>query len=248
MGYNTFAELARQTYVDIARTHFTLPGKKQTTSRIATITGLSRKEVARLEQASDENKLLETTNINRAARVISGWVNDPEFKNEQGNIKDLPFEGADSSFSTLVKKYSGDITPRTIADELARTNAIETTDKGFLRLKQRAYIPENTDTEILNLLGEDVADLIKTISHNLSSDREKRFYQRKVIYNNIPKEYVDTLRNDISIKAQHSLEELNSILSKYDRDVNPDISGSSKNKLGVGIYYFEEELVENDEN
>ena len=49
VAYDEFAELARRTYVDVAERDFTLHGRKQTASRISVITGLNRKEVARLQ-------------------------------------------------------------------------------------------------------------------------------------------------------------------------------------------------------
>ena len=49
VAYDEFAELARRTYVDVAERDFTLQGRKQTASRISVITGLNRKEVARLQ-------------------------------------------------------------------------------------------------------------------------------------------------------------------------------------------------------
>ena len=49
--YQAFAELAKQSYVAVAEEDFTLQGRKQTQSRIALLTGLTRKEVNRIKQA-----------------------------------------------------------------------------------------------------------------------------------------------------------------------------------------------------
>jgi Family of unknown function (DUF6502) len=46
--YETFADLARWVYVDGAYKEFALANRKQSTSRVSVITGLNRKEVARL--------------------------------------------------------------------------------------------------------------------------------------------------------------------------------------------------------
>ena len=42
-------ELVRQTYVDVAYESYSIPGQEMTFSRVAVLTGLSRKEVVRLK-------------------------------------------------------------------------------------------------------------------------------------------------------------------------------------------------------
>ena len=43
--HQTLAEWAKQAYVEVAKNEFGIDGKKQTVSRIAILTGLTRKEV-----------------------------------------------------------------------------------------------------------------------------------------------------------------------------------------------------------
>ena len=47
-----FQELARKVFVDVAYEEFALTGRTQSASRVAVITGLSRKEVARFKYVS----------------------------------------------------------------------------------------------------------------------------------------------------------------------------------------------------
>lgn len=48
--YATFDQIARQVFVEVADKDFTLKGRKQTVSRVALVTGLSRKEVLRIKR------------------------------------------------------------------------------------------------------------------------------------------------------------------------------------------------------
>ena len=48
VSHRTFAELAKVAYVEVANAEFGIVGKKQTVSRIAILSGLTRKEVQRL--------------------------------------------------------------------------------------------------------------------------------------------------------------------------------------------------------
>ncbi len=238
VGYEAFSEIAKRVYVDVARAEFAIPGKKQTTSRISTITGLSRKEVSRVAGLPALSEVLRETGINRAARVISGWVRDPAYHDANGEPADLPFEGEVGSFMALVKQFSGDITARTIADELTRIGAITVTGNGAIRLETRAYIPSGNELEKLDILGTDVADLIRTIDHNLLSEADWRLFQRKVIYRNLPAEVMAGLRTGLASQAQACLEEMDRTIAGTSG--NGDHS-ARRYRAGVGIYYFEEE-------
>ncbi|MDZ4131399.1 MAG: DUF6502 family protein [Hydrogenophaga sp.] len=72
-----FEEMARQVYVDVALADFSLPDKKISASRVSILTGLNRKEVARLTAEPADGAADATTGrYNRAARVLTGWVRD----------------------------------------------------------------------------------------------------------------------------------------------------------------------------
>ncbi|MEN8205867.1 MAG: DUF6502 family protein [Pseudomonadota bacterium] len=48
MPFDSFAELAKRVYIDVAQKDYSLPGRKQSISRISTLTGIYRREVSRL--------------------------------------------------------------------------------------------------------------------------------------------------------------------------------------------------------
>lgn len=238
VSYNAFTELAKHLFYDVAKTDFAIPGKKQTASRISTMTGLSRKECTRLEGLASNADSLDTSGINRAARVISGWTRDKEFTNSQGNPSDLPFEGEEGSFSALVKRYSGDITARTIADELTRVGAIELTVDGLIHLNTRAYVSNASDLEKITILGTDVSDLIRTIEHNLVLP-DTPLLQRKVSYNYLPRESLTELNQELTDIAQNALEKMDTVLAKKAVNKKSAKKNMQYARAGIGIYYFE---------
>lgn len=238
--YAAFAEIARRVYVEVAEKDFALPGKQQTVSRISTITGLTRKEVARIQSAEAADPAAPAERFNRPARVIGGWVREKRYRDRRGRPADLPMEGESGSFSALVREFSGDIPPRAIADELARVGAIEILPDGRVRLLTRAYIPRGDQAEKIAILGTDVADLIRTIDHNLTCAPGEAYFQRRVSYDNIPRELLPELTKTLSRKAQSCLESLDRTLAAADRDRSPRVKGSGRVRTGVGIYYFEE--------
>ena len=245
VSYGTFAEIAKEVFTRVALQEFDIQGRKQSISRVAVITGLTRKAVKEAMGQPVEHTDDLGESYNRAARVIAGWRRDPEFQSPDGRPERLPFHGSVASFASLVKRYSGDMPARAVLDELKRIQAAAQAVDGRVELLVRAYLPSN-DTEMkLHILGTDVAHLIATIGHNLHSDPSQAHLQRKVAYDNLPQEALAPFRRMATEKAQALLETLDQHLSQQDRDNHPDIGGTGRYKAGVGIYYFEEPV--NDE-
>jgi len=246
MSFKAFSEVARHVFVEVGMRDMALPGKKQTVSRVSIITGLSRKEVQRQlaarTQTDDGRESHER--YNRAARVIAGWVRDGEFADSSGNPRALKNAGADSSFARLVKRYSGDVPPRAVLDELLNVGAVERGEQDEVKLLARAYVPRASERDKLDILGGDVADLIATIDHNLRQGVADPRFQRKVMYDNLPQDAIQEFRALSAGQSQALLEQLDKWLSQRDRDINPGASGGGRVRAGIGIYYFEEDLAD----
>lgn len=241
MALPAFVELAKRAYVDAALADFAIPGRKPSLSRAALLTGLTRKEVQRLMEASgslDGEALPE----NRAARVVAGWVRDAAFHDAKGEPAALPPDGEDASFAQLVRRYSGDVPPRAVLDELLRVGAAERAGDGTLRLVNRAYIPRASDTAKLEILGADASYLIAAVDHNLQGLQPSRF-QRKVMYDNLPAEAAEAFRHLAAQEAQALIERLDAWLSRHDRDTTPAVTGSGRVRAGLGIFAIEEQIT-----
>ena len=246
MSFKAFLDIAKRAYVEVAANEFHIPGKKQSVSRIALLSGLTRKDVQRLLEAPAANDSDAGERYNRAARVVAGWVRDKDFSDADGQPLALPQDGAKTSFAELVRRYSGDIPPRAVLDELLRVGTVEKLPDGHIRLVARAYIPRTSDRDKLAILGSDVSDLIDTIDHNLHRADEPRF-QRKLMYDNLSREAAAKFRELSAARAQGLMEYLDSWLSQHDRDVNPAAEGTGRVRAGLGVFYFEENLEANGE-
>lgn len=240
MSYGTFADLARWVYVDVAMQEFTIEGRKQSTSRVSVLTGLSRKEVKRMQGIRRPDDSHQDEKYNRAARIIAAWRREPEFQDTNGEPSPLSISGPRASFSDIVRRFSGDVPVRAVLDELLRIGAVQELDDGNIALLKKAYIPEDSATEKIHILGTDVGHLVATIGHNLNADRRKARFQRKVSYDNLPDEALPVFRKLSSRRAQTLLEHLDRWLAANDRDTNPSVAGTGRNVAGLGIYYFEE--------
>lgn len=247
VSYATFAELAKWVFVDVATEEFAIPGRKQSVSRVAVITGLTRKEVTRVQQLPRPDDSEATEQYNRAARVIGGWLRDPDF-NVGDEPAELPFEDDPDSFSELVRRHSGDVPARAILDELLRVGAVERQGDGPIRLITRAYIPHSSELNKLTIVGRDAAALLATMDHNLDPNRGAPRFQRTVAYDNLPDEALPPFRELSGEQAQALLEQLNRWLAERDRDSNPTVKGTGRNRAGLGIFYFEEPVRDEEPN
>ena len=247
VAHATLTNWLKQLYIDTAATDFTLPGRKQSISRIATLTGINRKEVKRImdQPPGDDNHHVRH---NRAARVIHGWLADPEFVTSGGEPRKLELNSGTGDFATLVKRHSGDIPVRAILDELLRAGIVKQTRENKLALVQQAYIPCQSDEDMLFLAGDSVHDLLETIDHNLAAAGKHSRLQLSVAYDNLPKEAVASFRQLSRDQATALLIEMDKFLSQQDRDRNPDVQGSGRYRAGLGIYYFEERNDESHES
>jgi len=246
VSFGVFSELAKQVYVQVADNDFRIPGRKQTTSRVAVLTGLTRKEVARLRgKGAPSGEDVLDARYNRAARVISGWLQDGDFQDADGGAADLPLEG-DGGFEALVRRYSGDMPARAVLDELERVGAVEQAPDGSIRLLQRAYVPDADTEQKLQILGTDTRDLIATIDHNLDrGDAEARF-QRKVVYDNVPEEFVGAFRHLVAQRGVALLQEFDEWLAQRDRDRSPGVGGTGQVRLGLGLHLIEDRDAQGD--
>jgi len=237
MAHGSFAELSRKVFVDEGFEHLERSGKRPTVSSVSALTGLSRKEVKRLREDLAPTSTDTAQRYSRAIRVISGWINDPQFQDEQGDPAILQFEGEPASFTTLVKAYSGDIPPAAMLSLLERSRNVSNVE-GDIQLIERAYIPMSTPLETIQILGADVSELIATIGHNIEASPNHRLFQRKVSNVSVRSDALAEFRELSNAKSQQLLEEYHAWLS--DHQVDEDAEDSEKaSYVAVGIYYAE---------
>ncbi|MGD8591075.1 MAG: DUF6502 family protein [Chromatiales bacterium] len=241
LTYGDFADLSKWVFMDVAAKEFGIPGRKQSISRVSVITGLTRKEVSRLQKITTPDDSAIAHQYNRAARVISGWLRDKHFHDKKGRPADLYIDTGKNNFSDLVKKHSGDIPPRAILDELLRVGTVAMDEDGQIHLLSDGFVPRTGEKDKLHILGTDVQFLLSTIDYNLRQNSQTPRFQRKVAYNNLPVEALTEFRELSAEKAQALLIELDRFLSKYDRDLNPKVKGTGRKEAGLGIYYFEQD-------
>lgn len=235
LSCDEFAELARRTYVDVAQRDFALQGRKQTASRISVITGLNRKEVARLQALNalgDPAAAALAHTMNRAAKVVVAWQH--AHATPSGEAVALDAE----QFAALVRQHSGDMPARAVLDELRHVGAVTVTDDGHYQLAREGYVPQATDGRKISLLGQHAAGLLGAIEHNLTHPPEQAYLQQRVFADHIAAERVDAVRAGLRETGLRSLAAARELLIANDAGDAPPMPGARR--VSLGIYYFEE--------
>ena len=230
----SFEELVRKTYVEEAFTAGIKNNQKTTISSVSAQTGLSRKEVKRLNELEQTGSADIEQKYNRAIRVISGWVNDKRFIDSRGKTRVLALNDDNGSFAELVKLYSGDITPKAMLELLLNAECVKI-EKSKVHLIKHAYVPGKDSTEIIRILGSDTNELLNTIDYNLVDGANNKRFQRKVSSALLNSNAIEEFKNLSNTKSQALLEQLDAWLTE--NEVKPDDENASY--VSLGIYFYE---------
>lgn len=241
ISHAEFVEMARHACVDVAFHDFELDGKKSTISRAAVITGMSRKDVVRLRGIENRENSIERGPLNRASRVMAGWLTDADFQDANGHAKSLPIKGETGSFDALVRRYSGDISWGAVLDELIRVGAARFNDNDEVVPVSVGYIPQNDDYQKVSIFGDCATDILETLDHNLLTSQIQPRFQRSVSYNHLSPETIAEFEILVREKSDGLLLELNSWLAQRNVSPTEGVNSLSHQRAGVGIYFFKNE-------
>jgi len=255
ISFAEFAEIVKAVYVEIAVTDFKVAGKRGTKSRIAVITGLTRKEVSRVVENARKDSGESKSNLNRVARVLAGWHTDPDFIGPYGMPLEIRYEEGGISavnFSTLVRRYSGDMSPRSMLDELMRVGAVVETEPGWLKVLRRVYEPQTLAQDNFERVGEVVKNFIDTVDFNLQKKEAGKGRFERIVYSpeGIRDEDFPKFKNYVNERCQALLEEIDNWIARLDLpdDSKSQERAASKNvtHTGIGIYHYIERRDDKD--
>jgi hypothetical protein len=243
--YAELSEVIKTVYVSIAAHEFRVPGKKMSKARIAIVTGLTRKEVQRISEIDQKESLGLKTNLSRIGRVLSGWHTDPDFTGPYGMPLELRYDSdlaADATFVRLVQRYSGDMTPRAMLDELLRVGAVVETDQSWFKVVRREYVPHTLAPDFLERVGRGVHNFVHTIEMNMqkSGPGKGRFERTVRPDSGIRIQDLPLFDQYVRHKCQALLEDIDNWLTKLEKPNKNDTTIQT----GVGVYHF---VVEDDE-
>jgi hypothetical protein len=238
--WKEFAELSREAFVHTAFDEFGIRGRPTNVSRVALLTGLSRRDVRRVRQeVADAAGSSAEDSLNHASRVLSGWHQDPDFLEPDGRPRVLPAQGAGASFEALLRRYAGDIPGTALVKELVKSGSIERLDGGAYRVVRRYYMPRQMDGHAVLRAGSVLADLVSTVEHNLSRvPRDPSRFEGRAQNRYVDRRSLPAFRAFVEREAQGLLERVDDWMASNEADAAGD--GTQTVRLGVGVYAIQD--------
>jgi hypothetical protein len=238
VSYGEFSDSVRGAYIDIAKAELIPPGRPHSDARLGILTGISKEEVHRIRAMDEEDD--SEVGLNRIARALQGWCQDPAYLGPYGLPLEIPFEGEGISFEQLVKTYTDSTNPRALLDELLRVNAARETDDGYVRLINRTYVPTPLDPVGLERLGNVVNYFIDTVDFNLQKKKQGsgRFERYAITMEGLSPSKFTAFDELIREKGQELLEILDDWLGQNEIKGGHKLPPSESIRTGVGIFHF----------
>ncbi len=247
IGYREFTEIAKTAFVDIATKDYGLRGRPTNISRVAVMTGLTRKEVRRIRNkfaAGDATLILKSTPM---GVILHRWHSEPRFLTNDSIPRTLDFDGKDGSFSDLVRRFGGDIPPGAMRTELKRINAIKETEDGRLIVLKRNVSGLDVHDRLITGLAKVIYPAALTLAHNTkSNDNSETWVHRSTSTKYIRENDLSRIRRISSDRLAEFVESIDDLFVAYETLFESDRSHTSSRAVGIGVFYFEEDKSETD--
>lgn len=237
-SWKEFAELARTVFVEVATDEYGKRGRPANASRVAILTGLSRRDVARQRQLLTTEAPIPSAYMSRGSRVLSGWHQDAEFVDQTGAPLELAFDGSDGSFAALARRYAPDLPVVAMFKELAAAGAVARLPDGRVRALKRSYVPQPMAEDQVRLWGSVLHDVGTTLAHNLTRGDDLPRFERRAVNLRVDSRYLPVFRAFLEREGQAFLERVDDWLTAH--EIKGEAAASRTVRLGAGVYHLED--------
>lgn len=236
-----FSDTAKEVYVETAVRHFEADGRINK-SRIAILTGLTRKEVKNVIDRALATDNKERT-YSRPARVLTGWYSDPAFQGPYGIPLELPYESKeteDQSFVELVRRYSGDMAPRQMLNQLVESGSVVEVD-GRYKAVSRTYTHSTLSPDLIRRLGSVGYRVFSSAAKNIDLDDQGEGHFDRMVFadDGCTDNVIELFDEFIRARGQSFLEELDVWFS-----TRKELNKPTEERKETGLYmvhYVEDE-------
>jgi Family of unknown function (DUF6502) len=208
------------------------------TSRISATTGLTRREVTRLQQ---DSRLPVHHKPSAASEVFTRWVTDPKLRDIHGLPRALPRQDQQGGFDALAQSVTRDVHPRAILEELLRLELVRVDENnGLIALHQMAFVPRSDRERMAQYLGDNLGDHLQAAADNLLGDGRQHMEQA-VMADELSHESVEQVKDVISHVWQEMLAKLT---DEFTHLIEQDrIQGRKQDmRIRVGLYSFHQPM------
>ena len=240
-----FSDTAKEVYVETAVRHFEADGRINK-SRIAILTGLTRKEVKNVIDRALTIDYKERT-YSRPARVLTGWYSDPAFQGPYGIPLELSYESSEEeekSFVELVRRYSGDMAPRQMLNQLIASGAVVDVD-GRYKVLSRTFTHSTLSPALISRLGSVGYRVFSSAAKNIDLDDKGEGHFDRMVFadDGCTDEVIELFDEFIRSRGQSFLEEMDVWFSSRKEMNKP---GEERKETGLYMVHYVEDENEQD--
>lgn len=240
--WKDFAEVAKAVFVDVAVRDFRKRGRPTNSSRVAILTGINRREVRKVRDALAKGVPATPTYLNAAQRLLSGWYQDPDFRDAADGPLTLPLEGESPSFAELWRRYGGDVPMRALLKELIAVGSVARSSQDMLRAVSRTYIPLQMDPAKILRAGSVLEDIGATVVHDLiRAPRVPLRFERRAQNDRIDVRCLPEFRQFLEREGMAFLERVDDWLTAH--EARTESVPTQTMRLGVGLYHLQDEAA-----
>lgn len=224
-----FPELVERMKAHYVQAALVQAGGRTTDSRVSVLTGLQRRDVARLRGESVRDQ-----RPNHLSRLVALWQTDPVWA--QGGLV-LPRNGAGVTFEMLAQAVRRDVHARTMLDALLAAGTVTLSEDGQrVHLVQGSYQPLAGSEDQIAYLSRNLGDHAQAAVDNVQGATPVHF-ERAVHYAGLTEGQVADLAAQFSAGQMAVLQQI----SQRAADMKRGNAGAAGMRFRAGGYLYRTE-------
>jgi hypothetical protein len=238
LPYAAVEAMLKQAFVDAAAAAHPQLAPHRRVSRIATATGINRREVTRLTQPRAARSA-PARGRSLASELFAHWRTQPPYVDAKGAPRPLPRQGPEPSFETLAQCITRDVHPRSLLDELVRLGLAELdAARDEVSLLRDAYVPRGDRVRMLELLGDNVGDHLAAAVDNVLDGGQPRHFEQALWAGGLAPESIAAVVPAVQAQWKALLGALVPMLeAAVERDGRLDPAPRGRVRLGLFSYH-----------
>lgn len=221
--------------------HSHLPAQRLN-SRISASTGLTRREVARLQANVAGQPAHRKPRLSSATELFTRWACEPGLRTPDGEPLPLPRVGPAPSFERLAQSVTQDVHPRSLLDELCRLGlASWDTETDQVRLLKDAFVPHGDWARMTGFLADNVGDHLRSASATVLGSG-KEHMEQSIFADELSVQSLQAFRDLMAAQWRHLLK---TVVPELEQLIEADQqAGRVQNqRVRVGLYTWSQPMA-----
>jgi hypothetical protein len=251
MPLQSFIEVLKATYVEVAEKHFAEEGRPLTDSQVSVLTGVHRKDVRRLRtQPLQSDSLTPSLSM----QVAMAWTGISGLLDEDGapcalarrnaklgngqTVQGQKLQLGAKSFDDLVESMTSDVSATAVLKEMLRQNMVQEVVPDIYKLTPQWFTSDEKLSDKIGAISLHIHDRIDATVQNLMTGN--RFHRVFSVYSSaVSADTVERLKETFDRDGVKILNKLNTRVVQGEHSLVP---GQSPVRMSCGFYIYSEPL------